>query len=426
MTVLAGKRIVLGLSGGIACYKSAELLRGLIRLGARVDVVMTQSATRFITPVTLQALSGRPVFTDMWDTRINNNMAHIDLTRDADLIVVAPASANFIARLAHGLADDLLSTLCLARNIPLFVAPAMNREMWEAHATQRNIKLIQADGVTLLGPDAGEQACGETGWGRMREPHDLLANMSQYFELNVSALNNPSPDQGSVGHGSVNKRSAGKRLTGKRVLITAGPTYEPIDPVRGITNRSSGKTGYAIAQAAYEAGAQVVLVSGPTHLSCPTGVKRIDVITAQDMYDAVVPVAAQFDIFIAVAAVADWRVAESSAEKIKKNKAQPPTLTFVPNPDILATVAALPQAPWCVGFAAETHLLSQHAKQKRQAKNIPLLIANLAQDVMHADHTQVTLFDDTGEYSLEPGLKSAVALQIIDAIADRIIQPSST
>jgi phosphopantothenoylcysteine decarboxylase/phosphopantothenate--cysteine ligase len=421
MTALAGKRIILGLSGGIACYKS---------LGARVDVVMTQSATRFITPVTLQALSGRPVFTDMWDTRINNNMAHIDLTRDADLIVVAPASANFMARLAHGLADDLLTTLCLARNIPLFVAPAMNREMWEAHATQRNIKLIQADGVTLLGPDAGEQACGEIGLGRMREPQALLANLTQYFELLVSALNSPlnspSRDQGLIDHAPVNERSNGKRLSGKRVLITAGPTYEPIDPVRGITNRSSGKTGYAIAQAAHEAGAQVVLVSGPTHLSCPTGVKRIDVITAQEMYDVVVPVAAQFDIFIAVAAVADWRVAENSAEKIKKNKDQPLTLTFVPNPDILATVAALPRAPWCVGFAAETHLLSQYAKQKRQDKNIPLLVANLAQDVMHADHTQVTLFDDAGEYVLESGLKSAVAHQIIDAIADRMTQPSST
>ncbi len=424
MTSLVGKRIVLGLSGGIACYKSAELVRGFISLGARVDVVMTESATRFITPVTLQALSGRPVFTDMWDTRINNNMAHIDLTRDADLIVVAPASANFIARLAHGLADDLLSTLCLARNIPLLVAPAMNREMWEAHATQRNIKLIQADGVTLLGPDAGEQACGETGLGRMCEPQALLAHITQYFERNTSAPNSSVSDQVVGGHYSVNKRSDIKRLAGKRVLITAGPTYEPIDPVRGITNRSSGKTGYAIAQAAYEAGAQVVLVSGPTHLSCPTGVKRIDVITAQEMYNAVVPVAAQFDIFIAVAAVADWRVAESSAEKIKKSKDQPPTLTFVPNPDILATVAALPRAPWCVGFAAETHLLSQHAKQKRKSKNIPLLIANLAQDVMHADHTQVTLFDDAGEYALESGLKSAVAIQIIDAIADRMTQPS--
>jgi len=415
MTDLAGKRIVLGLSGGIACYKSAELVRGLIGLGARVDVVMTESATRFITPITLQALSGRPVYTDIWDARINNNMAHIDLTRDADLIVVAPASANFMARLAHGLADDLLSTLCLARNIPLLVAPAMNREMWEAHATQRNTKLIQADGVTLLGPDAGEQACGETGLGRMREPLALLADIVQFFQPMQSESNNHL-----AGQSSVDQHPIGKRLSGKRVLITAGPTYEPIDPVRGITNRSSGKTGYAIAQAAYEAGAEVVLVSGPTHLACPDGVKRIDVITAQEMYDAVVPDATQYDIFIAVAAVADWRVAESSAEKIKKNKGQPPTLVFVPNPDILATVAALPQAPWCVGFAAETHLLSQHAKQKRQTKNIPLLIANLAQNVMHADHTQVTLFDDAGEYALAPGLKSTVAHQIIDAIADRI------
>jgi phosphopantothenoylcysteine decarboxylase/phosphopantothenate--cysteine ligase len=410
MTDLAGKRIVLGFSGGIACYKSAELVRGLMGLGAQVDVVMTESATRFITPVTLQALSGRPVFTDMWDDRINNNMAHIDLTRNADLIVVAPASAHFMARLAHGLADDLLSTLCLARNIPLLIAPAMNREMWEAFATQRNIKLIQSDGVTLLGPDAGEQACGETGLGRMREPQALLGDIVQYFKqlhpLSSRLLNSQSKDIEALDGQSLNIEGLViKRLAGKRVLITAGPTYEPIDPVRGITNRSSGKTGYAIAQAAYEAGAYVVLVSGPTHLACPIGVERINVTTAQDMYDAVVPVAEQYDVFIAVAAVADWRVAKSSDEKIKKNKDQPPTLTFVPNPDILATVAALPNAPWCVGFAAETHLLSQHAKQKRLAKNIPLLIANLAQDVMHADHTQVTLFDDTGEYALAPGLK---------------------
>jgi phosphopantothenoylcysteine decarboxylase/phosphopantothenate--cysteine ligase len=432
MTDLAGKRIVLGLSGGIACYKSAELVRGLVGLGARVDVIMTESATRFITPVTLQALSGRPVFTDMWDARVNNNMAHIDLTRDADLIVVAPASANFMARLAHGLADDLLSTLCLARNIPLFIAPAMNREMWESHATQRNVKLIQSDGVILMGPDAGEQACGEVGLGRMREPPALLADIVQHFKqtrplpslqiysqdgLKVQVLGDPSLET---------QHSVNKRLAGKRVLITAGPTYEPIDPVRGITNRSSGKTGYAIAQAAFEAGAQVVLVSGPTHLVCPVGVERIDVITAQEMYDAVVPVAAQFDIFIAVAAVADWRVAESSAEKIKKSNGHPPTLTFVPNPDILATVAALPQAPWCVGFAAETHLLSQHAKQKRLAKKVPLLIANLAQDVMHADHTQVTLFDNEGEQALAPGLKLDVAHQIIHAIADRMSEPFST
>jgi phosphopantothenoylcysteine decarboxylase/phosphopantothenate--cysteine ligase len=404
MSNLAGKRIVLGLSGGVACYKSAELVRGLVGLGARVKVVMTESATRFITPVTLQALSGHPVYTDMWDARFSNNMAHVDLTRDADLIVVAPASANFMARLAHGLADDLLSTLCLARNIPLLIAPAMNREMWEAHATQRNLKLIESDGVTLLGPDAGEQACGEVGLGRMREPQALLTNIDQYFER-------------------IQPESKSQRLFGKRVLITAGPTYEPIDPVRGITNRSSGKTGYAIARAAFEAGASVHLVSGPTHLACPEGVTRVDILTAQDMYDAVVPIASQFDIFIAVAAVADWRVAESSQEKIKKNNGQPPSLTFVANPDILATVAALPQAPWCVGFAAETHSLSKHAVQKRQSKNIPLLIANLAQDVMHADHTQVILFDEAGEHALPPGHKLEVAHHIIHAIADRMTLP---
>lgn len=404
MTDLVGKRIVLGLSGGIACYKSAELLRGLISLGARVDVVMTEAATRFITPVTMQALSGRPVITDIWDDRIHNNMAHIELSREADLIVVAPASANFMARVALGLADDLLSTLALARNIPLLLAPAMNREMWEAAPTQRNMRQLKADGITLLGPDAGEQACGEVGLGRMREPQALLAEIVNFFK-NLSLA--PTPQKT-------------KTLAGKKVLITAGPTYEPIDPVRGLTNRSSGKTGYAIAQAAVEAGAQVDLVSGPTHLSCPPEVKRTDVLTAQNMYDAVVPIASNYDIFIAVAAVADWRVANASEQKIKKTQGSAPTLTFVQNPDILATVANLPKPPFCVGFAAETHLLAQHAKQKRLTKNIPLLVANLAQNVMHSDHTQVTLFDDQGEHKLEPGLKSAVAHSIIAAIAERL------
>lgn len=394
MNDLRGKRIVLGLTGGIACYKSAELLRGLVALGARVDVVMTASAQQFITAVTMQALSGRPVYTDLWDNRVANNMAHIDLTRDADLILVAPCTTHFMAKVATGLADDLLSTLCLARNIPLCLAPAMNREMWLAAPTVRHAQQLQTDGVRLWGPDAGEQACGETGIGRMREPELLLADVVAFFKQN-------------------------QRLQGKRVLITAGPTYEPIDPVRGITNRSSGKTGYAIAAAAAAAGAHVDLVSGPTPLSCPPGVNRMDVTTAQQMFDAVVSVAPTYDIFIAVAAVADWRVKTPLPEKIKTPKDQPPTLEFVANPDILATVAALPNAPWCVGFAAETHLLSEHATQKRARKNIPLLIANYAQHVMQGDTTEVTLFDDQGEHRLPGGLKSEVAKRIVDAIADR-------
>ena len=393
MRDLQGKHIVLGLTGGVACYKIAELVRRLIDHGAVVDVVMTAAACRFITPVTFQALSGRPVFTDLWDSRMDNNMAHIDLTRQADVVLVAPATADFMAKVANGLADDLLTTLCLASPRELLVAPAMNKEMWLAPATQRNVTQLRQDGVQVLGPAAGSQACGEVGDGRMLEPHELLAAVIGYFQP--------------------------KHLAGRRVLMTAGPTCEPIDPVRVITNRSSGKTGYAIAQAALEAGAMVDLVSGPTALACPPGVNRISVQTAIQMRAAVMERVDVADIFIAVAAVADWRVANQSSEKLKKTDGQPPAFHFVQNPDILAEVAALPRAPWCVGFAAETTLDPDLAQEKRRRKGVPMLIGNLAQHVMDADHTTVELFDEQGMISLGSGEKIEIARRIVQEIARR-------
>ena len=394
MQDLHDKRIVLGLSGGIACYKVAELVRRMIELGATVDVVMTEAATHFITATTMQALSGRPVFVDAWDARLPNHMPHIDLTRGADAVLIAPASADFLSKLVNGRADDLLSTLCLARACPLLVAPAMNREMWAAAPTQRNVQQLIADGVTVLGPGVGPQACGETGDGRMLEPAQLLAEMIGFFQP--------------------------KSLLGKRVLITAGPTVEPIDPVRVISNRSSGKTGYALARAAWEAGAQVVLVSGPTALPTPYGVTRCSVESAQQMYDAVMAQVPGSDIFIAVAAVADWRVANVATDKIKKNSNQTPDLSFVPNPDILAAVAALKDGPWCVGFAAETQRMSEFAQEKRLRKGIPMLVGNLAQHVMDAEDTTVSVFDAEGEHALPQGSKQAVARDIIRAIVARL------
>ncbi len=396
MLDLANKRIVLGLTGGVACYKSAELLRRAQDHGAVVDVVMTEAAARFIGPVTMQALSGRPVFLDAWDARVPNNMAHINLTRGADAILIAPASTDFIAKLANGLADDLLSTLCVAKGAcPLLVAPAMNREMWLHPATQRNVAWLRADGAMLLGPAEGDQACGEVGGGRMLEPHELLAELIAFFQP--------------------------KLLAGKRVLITAGPTSEKIDPIRVITNRSSGKMGYAIAQAAREAGAQVTLVSGPTALAAPYGVTRLDVESAQQMHAAVMHACPDADIFISVAAVADWRVANASDRKFKKQAGgQAPALEFLPNPDILADVARLEAGPWCVGFAAETENLHEHAESKRLRKGIPLLVGNLAQHAMNADTTELVLFDDQGSQSLPVMPKLQAARGLIQAIAGRL------
>lgn len=395
MQALANKRIILGLTGGIACYKSAEFLRRAQDQGATFDVVMTAGAQQFITPMTFQALSGRPVHTDLWDNRSADNMAHIHLSRDADAILIAPASTNFIARLAQGLADDLLSTLCVARgDCPLIIAPAMNKEMWAHPATQRNIAQLKADGVHVIGPGSGDQACGEIGDGRMLEPMQILAELIAFFQP--------------------------KSLAGKRVLITAGPTAEPIDPIRTITNRSSGKMGYAIAEAAYQAGAEVHLVSGPVRLKAPYGTKRQWVQSAREMHATVINLAPNMDVFISVAAVADWYVTNASQHKIKKNTEQnAPMLEFAPNPDILADVAALPQAqrPFCVGFAAETEKLIEHAQAKRLRKGVPLLVGNLAQQAMDADDTQLMIFDESGHQQWPAQSKQEAAQQLVQHIA---------
>ncbi|HWH74754.1 MAG TPA: bifunctional phosphopantothenoylcysteine decarboxylase/phosphopantothenate--cysteine ligase CoaBC [Methylibium sp.] len=375
---LAGKRLVLGLTGGIACYKSAELLRGLVKAGATVRVVMTEAARQFITPVTMQALSGQPVLSEQWDAREPNAMAHINLTREADALIVAPASADFIAKLAQGRAEELLSLACLARPIqrcPLLLAPAMNREMWGHPATQRNLAQVVADGAQLLGPDHGAQACGEVGEGRMLEPEALLEDI-------VAAL-------------------APKPLAGRRVLVTAGPTFEAIDPVRGLTNRSSGKMGFALARAAREAGAEVTLVAGPVHLPTPRGVGRIDVQSAAQMLEAVLPRAAAHDVFVATAAVADWRPAALAEHKLKKNgKKQPPVFELTENDDILATVAALPGAPFCVGFAAESEHLAAHAREKLVRKKLPLVVGNLGPATFGRDDNALLLVDAQGERPL--------------------------
>ncbi|MQY51717.1 bifunctional phosphopantothenoylcysteine decarboxylase/phosphopantothenate--cysteine ligase CoaBC [Rhodocyclus gracilis] len=387
---LSGKRILLGVTGGIAAYKAAEIVRLLIREGASVQVAMTEAATHFVTPVTFQALSGRPVFTNQWDARVANNMAHIDLSRNADAIIVAPASADFLAKLAHGMAGDLLASLALARNCPLIVAPAMNRQMWENPATQRNIATLRQDGVTIIGPGFGDQACGESGPGRMLEPEEVIAETIAFFQP--------------------------KHLAGKRVLLTAGPTFEAIDPVRGITNRSSGRMGYALARACREAGAEVTLVSGPVTLARPHGVVRIDADSALAMHEAVLNHAAQCDVFIAVAAVADYRPQAPAEHKIKK-KGSPPTIALTENPDILAEVAALPQPPFCVGFAAESQALGENAEVKRQRKGIPLIVGNLVQESMGSDAATLTLFDEHGRHPLPTGAKIDLARHVVAHIA---------
>jgi len=398
--MLQGKRILLGVTGGVAAYKAAELSRELQRAGARVQVVMTDAATRFVTPATFQALTGEPVFVDQWDARIANNMAHIELSRAADAILVAPASADFIARLAHGLAGDLLGTLCLARECPLLVAPAMNRQMWLHPATQRNVAQLVADGVAILGPDSGEQACGETGMGRMLEPLALADELAAFF--------------------------VPKTLAGRHVLLTAGPTYEPIDPVRGITNLSSGKMGFAIARACSAAGAQVTLVAGPTTLETPRGVQRVDVRTAQQMHDAVMAAldaaaAPRPEVFIAVAAVADWRVANASARKLKKRSADElPKLEFAQNPDILAAVARRADAPWCVGFAAESEDLEANGAAKRAAKGVPLLVANIGHDTFGRDDNELLLIDERGSRRLPRADKTVLARALVAEIAQRL------
>ncbi len=400
MPDLIGKRLAIGMTGGIAAYKVCELVRRLLDEGAEIQVVMTQGALQFVTATTMQALSGKPVFTDQWPggdgAHVDNAMPHIDVSRNAAAIVVAPCSAHFIAKLAHGLADDLLSTLALARrreSTALLLAPAMNVEMWTNPAMQRNVERVKADGATLLGPAVGDQACGETGAGRMLEPNELLDDIIAFFQPKV--------------------------LRDRRVLITAGPTFEPIDPVRGITNLSSGKMGFALARSAREAGARVTLVAGPTQLATPRGVRRIDVQSAQQMHDEVMAYVDHAEVFIAVAAVADWRVTNASKSKLKKS-ASAPALSFAPNADILAAVAALPNAPYCVGFAAESDNVVEHAQAKRAAKRIPLIVANRAQDALGADDNELHLVEAAGVSLLSRADKQSQARKLIVAIAERL------
>ncbi len=399
---LDGKHIVLGLSGGIACYKAAELCRALIKEGATVQVVMTEAAAQFITPVTLQALSQRSVYTSQWDAREPNNMAHINLSREADAILIAPCSADFMAKLLHGGADDLLSLMCLARpieSVPLLLAPAMNREMWSHPATVRNVAQLRADGATVLGVGSGDQACGETGDGRMREPQELLEDVVAFFQP--------------------------KLLAGQRLLITAGPTFEAIDPVRGITNRSSGKMGFALARAAQEAGAEVTLVAGPVALATPQGVRRVNVESAQDMLQACMAHADQASIFIATAAVADWRPVAATAQKIKKDvSGAVPHLTLQENPDILATLAhsdrAQSGALFCVGFAAESHDLLAHATAKRQRKGVPLLVGNIGPATFGQDDNALLLVDAQGAVDIPRASKLSLSRALVREIARRL------
>ena len=405
MQSLLNKKIVLGISGGIAAYKSAELARLLMQEGASVQVVMTDAAAQFITPVTMQALTGNPVYTNQWDARIHNNMAHIELSRTADAILIAPASADLMAKLSLGLADDLLTTLCLARDCPLLLAPAMNLQMWQHPATVRSAERLRSDQVELLGPASGAQACGEVGMGRMLEPAEITEQLIAFFQKKV--------------------------LVGKRVLITAGPTFEAIDPVRGITNRSSGKMGFAIARAALEAGAEVHLIAGPCELNTPllaTGkIQRTDVISAKDMYEAVMA-SSNCDLFFGVAAVADWTITNPSKEKIKRQGSgkSMPNLEFTPNPDILLTLAKTANKgkgkphPYCVGFAAESTKLEEHAAEKRKHKGIPLIVGNIGPDTFGSDLNQLLLIHDQGSKKLAKAPKLQLARQLIQFVATQL------
>ncbi|WP_341675251.1 bifunctional phosphopantothenoylcysteine decarboxylase/phosphopantothenate--cysteine ligase CoaBC [Niveibacterium sp. SC-1] len=391
MSIFTDRRIVLGVTGGVAAYKAAELARLLAKAGASVDCVLTEAATRFVTAATFQALTGRSAWTDLWDSRMANSMAHIDLTRGADLLLVAPATADIMAKFAHGLADDLLTTLALARDCPLALCPAMNRQMWAHPATQRNAAQLRTDSVSILGPAAGEQACGEVGLGRMLEPVEIFEE--------VEILLSP------------------KLLAGQRVVLTAGPTFEPLDPVRGLTNISSGKMGYALARACARSGAEVVLVSGPVAEATPCGVRRVDVQTALEMREAVMREVGSAQVFIGVAAVADYRPASSAEHKIKKRDGAELSLELVENPDILAEVASLPAAPFCVGFAAESRDLDTYAQAKRLKKRVPLIVGNLVQDGMGGNDNRVVLYDDAGRHELAPDSKLVLAQRIVAHLA---------
>jgi phosphopantothenoylcysteine decarboxylase/phosphopantothenate--cysteine ligase len=402
MNDLHGKRIVLGLTGGIACYKAAELCRSLVKAGAKVQVVMTEAAAQFITPVTMQALSGQAVFTSQWDAREGNNMAHINLSREADAILIAPASADFMAKLIHGKADELLSLMCLARpiqTVPLILAPAMNREMWAHPATQRNVAQLQADGAHVLNVGQGDQACGETGDGRMLEAEDIVDELLSFWTPKV--------------------------LQGQHVLITAGPTYEAIDPVRGITNLSSGKMGFAIAKAAQHAGAKVSLIAGPVSLLTPRGIQRVDVLSAVQMRDAVQLAVQSATVFVSAAAVADWRPDHAADHKIKKDgSGDTPELSFVENPDILAAVAKSARAQsgdlFCVGFAAESHDLLAQATAKRVRKDVPLLVGNIGPSTFGQDDNALLLVDAKGAKELPRDSKTHLAQDLVKEIASRI------
>ena len=403
MQSLLNKKIVLGISGGIAAYKAPELARQLMQEGASVQVVMTEAAQQFVTPVTMQALTGNPVYLSQWDSTIPNNMAHIELSRTADAILIAPASADLMAKLSLGLADDLLTTLCLARDCPLLLTPAMNKQMWEHAATQRSVQRLAEDGIALLGPASGFQACGEVGMGRMLEPAEITEQVIAFFQK--------------------------KSLAGKKVLITAGPTFEAIDPVRGITNHSSGKMGFAIARAAVEAGAQVHLIAGPCDLETPlaaTGnITRTDVVSAKEMHAATLN-ATDCDIFFAVAAVADWGIAKPAKEKIKRQGNQAPNLEFIANPDILLDVAKAIKTkggnprPYCVGFAAESTDLEKHADEKRQRKGIPMIVGNIGPDTFGSDLNQLLVIDDSGSKKIAKAEKLQLARQLIQLIAKKI------
>ena len=396
MNEFQGKRIVLGVTGGVAAYKAAELVRLLVKAGAEVDVVLTAAGAQFVGAATFQALTGRRVWQALWDERMDSGMAHIELTRGAAAVLVAPATADFLAKLAHGFADDLLSTLCLARDCPLLVAPAMNRQMWENPATQRNVAQLAADGVNILGPAHGEQACGEVGDGRMLEAAELFDDL--YSSLQA------------------------RPLSGKRVLLTAGPTFEALDPVRGFTNSSSGKMGFSLARACVEAGAEVTLVAGPVSLATPRGVRRVDVQSAWQMREAVMQALPGQQVFIGVAAVADYRPRQVAPQKIKKS-ASSLTVELEANPDILAEVAALPDAPFCVGFAAESRDLATYAEGKRVAKNLPLVVGNLVQDGLGGDSNAVTLLDAAGAHVLPPADKTEVARGIVAHVAALMEKP---
>ena len=403
MQSLLNKKIVLGISGGIAAYKTPELARLLMQEGASVQVVMTEAAQQFVTPVTMQALTGNPVYTSQWDSSIANNMAHIELSRAADVILITPTSADLMAKLSLGLADDLLSTLCLARDCPLLLAPAMNKQMWEHAATQRSAERLEKDGVTLLGPASGFQACGEVGMGRMLEPTEIAVQVIAFFQK--------------------------KTLLGKKVLITAGPTFEAIDPVRGITNHSSGKMGFAIARAALEAGAQVHLIAGPCELPTPletTGkITRTNVVSAKEMH-ATALANVDYDLFFAVAAVADWGIAKPAKEKMKRQGASTPTIEFVANPDILLDVAKLVKTkggkpyPYCVGFAAESTDLEKHADETRKRKGIPMIVGNIGPETFGSDLNQLVIIDASGSKKTAKAEKLHLARQLIGLVAKKI------